>query len=335
MAEDMMRDELHADIVENEEVVEEAHDPENATQQSIDSVEKVADATKKSTCPKTKAGLITAMYGKLSKMNKEELKASYQAMMGESVEVDELVMEGVDTSAELAALVDSEATLTEEFKEKTALIFEAALQSKLSEEVGKLEESYQEELAEELAFTKEDMIDKVDSYLNYVVESWMEDNKLAVEAGLRTEIAENFMTKLKDVFVESYVDVPDSKVDMVDELTSQVIELEEKLNETTADAIELSEQVIAMKREAVLAEASKDMAQTQIEKLKGLAESVDFEDEDTFAGKVATIKESFFGKVEATPSQVELAEAVEPEESFEDVQQVSASMAQYLKALKQ
>lgn len=228
-----------------------------------------------------------------------------------------------------------EATLSEEFKEKTSLIFEAALRSKLSEEVDRLEESYQEELAEELAATKEDMVEKVDSYLNYVVESWMEDNKLAVEAGLRTEIAENFMDKLKDVFVESYVEVPESKVDLVDELSEQVTELQAQLNESIEGSIKLAESVKSMQRDAVIAESTRDMADSQAEKLEGLMEGVAFDNADSFAAKVATIKESFFGVQEATvQSETFIAEAVEANVEDEEVVELPSSMNAYLKALK-
>jgi hypothetical protein len=333
MAEELKHDELHDDIVENEEVVEEAHDPENAEQQSIDSVDKAAKASTQAPVPKTKGKMIAAMYDRMSKMKKEELNAAYSKMM-EGVELEEALAEDLDTGAALEALVEGEATLSEEFKEKTSLIFEAALRSKLSEEVDRLEEAYQTELAEEIQATKTDMVDKVDSYLNYVVESWMEDNKLAIEAGLRTEIAENFMAKLKDVFVESYVEVPESKVDLVDDLTEQVVALEEKLNNAIAGSIELSEELKNVKRVAVIAEASRDMAQTQAEKLNNLLEGVAFEDETSFASKVETIKESFFGKVEVEQSQVTIAESLEADSEVEEEVELSASMSQYLKHLK-
>lgn len=327
--------ELHDEIVENvevnEEVMEEAHDPENAEQQSIDSVDKAAKATTKTSLPATKGKMLSAMVDRMSKMKKEELAAAYSSMM-EGVELtEEELAESVEADVALEAAMADEATLSEEFKEKTSLIFEAALRSKLSEEVDRLEESYKQELAEEVSATKADMVDKIDSYLNYVVESWMEDNKVAIEAGIRTEIAENFMSKLKDVFVESYIEVPESKVDLVDNLALEAVELEEKLNEATAKSMALAEEVQGLKREAVLSEASKDLAQTQAEKLNALVEGVAFEDAESFAHKVATIKESFFAKeaVAEEPAQ-DLTESVEDEVTEE----VSAAMSQYLKYLK-
>ena len=297
--------------------------------ESIASVDKAADATSKAPVPKTKAGMISAMYGKMNAMKKHDLQAAYSKMMGEEVEAEEeMVAETIDTSAELEALVESEATLSEEFKAKTAVLFEAAVKSKLSEEVERMEAQYKEELAEEITATKSDLVEKVDSYLNYVVETWMEENRLAIQNGLRTEIAETFMNKMKDLFVESYIEVPESKVDLVDELASQVEELEEKLNSTTGDAIKLSEELEVYKRNAVIAEACRDLAETQIEKLKSLIENVDFEDEESFAAKVATVKESYFTK----ETGAETAEVIEEEAEAEV--EVSSVMEQYLSTIR-
>jgi len=297
--------------------------------ESIASVDKAADATSQAPVPKTKAGMISAMYQKMNAMKKHDLQAAYGKMMGEEVEAEEeMVAETVDTSAELDALVESEATLSEEFKAKTAVLFEAAVKSKLSEEVERMEAQYKEELAEEIAATKSDLVEKVDSYLNYVVETWVEDNRIAIQNGLRTEIAETFMNKMKDLFTESYIEVPDTKVDLVDELASQVEELEEKLNSTTGDAIKLSEELETYKRNAVIAEACRDLAETQIEKLKSLIENVDFDDEESFAAKVATVKESYFAK----ETGAETAEVIEEEAEAEV--EVSSVMEQYLSTIR-
>ena len=230
--------------------------------ESIASVDKAAKSTSKTAPPKTKAGMVNAMYKAASKMKKAELTDAFNKMFEGTDLVDDL--EAADTNAELAAIVEGEATLSEEFKEKTSVIFEVLQSSlSLSEEVSRLEEQYAEELAEEVESIKTDLVGKVDSYLNYVVESWMEENKLAIQNGLRTEIAENFMNGMRDLFVESYVEVPESKVDLVDELAEQVNELEEKLNSTTGDAISLAEELETYKRETIIAEASRDLADTQ------------------------------------------------------------------------
>ncbi len=319
--------------------------------------------TKGDPMPSTKAGMINAMYNEMSKMKKADLMASYHKMMNamahpdkEDDDMDEMdhgkkklmamahgkkklmamahgkkeKMESleVDFSTDLGALVESEATLSEGFKDKAAVIFEAAIKSKLSEEVARIESELQEEFDEELKTTREEMVEQIDGYLNYVVEKFMEENKLAIEHGLRTELAEDFMNGLKNLFTESYVEVPDSKVDLVDELGTQVRELEEKLNETTEASIRMTGELEELKRDAIIREHSRDLAETQVEKLKSLAEDIDFEDAETFASKVATIKESYFTKKKVTVAEESVDEAAEEQE-------ITGSMAMYVNALKQ
>ena len=298
--------------------------------ESIATVDKAANATSKVAPPKTKAGMVNAMYKAASKMKKADLMAAYSKMMGESVELDD--ESELNTAAELSAIVDGEATLSEEFKEKTAIIFETAVKTKLSEEVTRLEEQYAEELAEEVETIKTDLVGKVDSYLNYVVETWMEENKLAIEAGLRTEIAEGFMNGMRDLFVESYVEVPETKVDLVDDLAEQVSELEEKLNATTGDAISLAEELETYKRNTIIAEASRGLADTQAEKLAELLSNVDFETEETFITKVNTVKESYFSK--EIPEQLEESVSTLTEDTEQEEVEVSSSMEVYLNALR-
>jgi len=355
--------ELHNDV-ENE-VVSEAQEPKgkgvspdkpevgkDAEKASVDAVAKAADATKKAPArkgdqsnsepmPKTKAGMINAMYSAMSGMKKEQLVAAYVKVMEDIELPEEVVSQGevkaapqvettVDFSDDLNALVESEATLSDEFKGKAAVIFEAAVKSKLAQEIDRLEENYQSELDEEIKNTKEELVEKVDSYLNYVVENWMKENELAIQNGLRTEIAEDFMGKLKELFTESYIDVPESKVDLVDDLAEQVQELEGKLNEATENAIKTSQVLEGYQKEAVIREASKDLADTEVEKLKGLVEDVDFEDEATFANKVKTIKESYFNK--KTVSVTELEEDVEDE--GDNTVEVSDLMSSYISAIR-
>lgn len=336
--------ELHNESV-NDEIVEETLVDEstapmpkgkpdaNATdeEESIASVDKAAKAVKKSPVPKTKAGMISAMTDKMLKMSKTEMNKLY-ASYNESVDMEEdekLVETQVDTSAELDALVESEATLSDEFKAKTAILFETAVKSKLSEEVDRLEKQYKEELDEEVSSTKAELVEKVDSYLNYVVETWMEENQVAIQNGLRTEIAETFMDKMKDLFVESYIDVPESKVDLVDELAESVEELETKLNETTQKVLDTTEELEVYKRETIIREASGDLAETQVEKLKSLVEDIDFESEEQFAEKVKTVKESYFKKQIVGSDEVE--EIVEDADSTTEV---SSVMEQYLQTIR-
>tara|TARA_R100001480_G_scaffold64171_2_gene76397 strand:+ start:366 stop:1445 length:1080 start_codon:yes stop_codon:yes gene_type:complete len=342
------------DLQENdEEISEMKHDPKNAEAQSIAATDKAADATgtagarsmaggtakdntKKDPMPKTKAGMIAAMVHNMQKMDKKKLTAMYQynstdpeAFDGEPIAEEEVKQEAqveIDFKDDLKALVAEEATLSDEFKSKAETIFEAAINTKVNAEIDRLEEKYNEELAEEIESTKADLVEKVDNYLNYVVEGWMEENKLAIQNGLRTEIAEDFMNKLKGLFEESYIEVPEGKVDMVDDLADQVEELEKTVNESTQKAIDMAVELEGYKRDAIIREATKDLAETQVEKLKKLAENVDFEDEDTFTQKVAQLKESYFAKtVNSQESEVE-----------EDapVMETSDSMAAYLNAIK-
>jgi hypothetical protein len=340
------QDQLHDD---NE--VMEVHDPKNAEAQSVASVAAASDkgpsakklpksSAKQDPMPKlpgTKAGMINAAYTKMSGMKKEDLAVLLGKIMAEETEAEEEAIAEkadfqyeADFSADLKALVEGEATLSEEFKEKAEVIFEAAIKSKLAEEIDRLEEKYNEELAEEVSTAKADLVEKVDSYLNYVVEKWMEDNKVAIQSGLRTEIAEKFMNSLKDLFTESYIEVPEAKVDLVDELAETVDDLEQKLNATTADAIKMAEELETFKRDAVIREAARDLAETQVEKLKSLVEDIDFEDQETFAKKVATVKESYFTKKASSES----AQEIQEDEDGDTTVAPTGSMAQYLSALK-
>ena len=320
--------------------------PVGDEEQSIAATDKAGDATNPAPkrkgdtankdepngSPKTKAAMINAMYKKMEGMSKQHLAAMATKMEGLEVDVDADAVElpEFNYTDELDALVESEATLSDEFKSKTAIIFETAIKSKLSEEIERLEDDYQTRLEEELTVTRSDLVEKIDSYLNYVVENWMEENRLAIHNGLRTEIAEGFMEKLKDLFTESYIEVPDSKVDLVDDLAEQVASLEEKLDATTANAIEMAEELNLYKRYDVIREAARGLAETEIEKLANLAEDLDFESEEAFAAKVKTIKESYFTKKSSSES---IAESFE-EDTDDDTVEVSGAMAAYVNAIK-
>ena len=337
---DTLQDEIVDDVeVENEDSLEEAaHAPAAKAKPAAKEVDgaKAATDTKaaidksepaQATPPKTKAGMINAMYSKMSKMKKKELEDAYNAMNGsytpEGTEVDgEKIFED-----DLKALVDSEATLSEGFKDKAELIFEAALKAKISEHVERMEESYAEEIAEETNRIHTELVEKVDGYLNYVVENWMEENKLAIESGLRTEISESFMKQLHTVFSEHYIEVPESKIDLVDELATQKDELEEQVNTAVADNVALKAEVEKLQRAAIVTEASTGLSEAQAEKLAGLAKDIDADDSEAFAEKVAQIKESYF-KAKVTATEEETIE-----EGTENDVEVSGSMATYLAAL--
>ena len=336
---DKTQDEMIADVDENE-IVSEASmsdDPKNAETASVTGVAKAANVTTKQSPPKTKAGMINAVMAKMQNMSKAKLQASYGGYMSDDVNAESFEGEAVaedaaeyDFSGDLNALVESEATLSDGFKDKAATIFEAAVKSKLSEEISRIEESYSVELAEEIASTKSDLVEKIDSYLNYVVENWMKENQIAIQSGLRAEIAENFMNGLKDLFVESYVDVPEAKEDLVDDLAEQVEELESALNSQTAKNIEMTEELELFQRYEVIREHAHGLAETEVEKLAKLAEDLDYIDEETFSAKVKTIKDSYFTK-EAKPLEVG-ADLVE--DTADDAVEINSSMDVYLQALR-
>jgi hypothetical protein len=337
---------LHDD---DNDVVEEAHDPKNAEAQSVAATDKATEVTKRAPArkgdntkqdpmPKTKAGMMSAAVGAMQGMPKEKLSGVLSTLM-QSTDADTFDGEAIaeapeldykaDFQEDLNALVNEEATLSEEFKAKAETIFEAAIKSKLAEEIDRLEEKYNEELAEEVSTTKAELVEKVDSYLNYVVENWMDENKLAIQNGLRTEIAEKFMNSLKDLFTESYIEVPESKVDIVDELAETVDELEGQLNASIASKIEMQEELEYLSREHIIREHSTGLAETQIEKLKSLVEDADYDDWDSFSTKVLTIKESYF-----TKKVSESADIVEEDDDGTTPIHTSPAMEQYLNAIK-
>ncbi len=352
---ELLDDEMEFDIDDedlDDEEVEEGFEPANAPKQNSDSViaagRKTGPAKKRpndktggdKTAPRADKGIVRELYNKMNTMSMEDLRKLHGIMMDETFDIDDFsadsedVLEDVeyDFTDDLKDLVESEATLSEEFKEKTAIIMEAAIKSKLKTEVARLEESYNEQLEEAVEAIHEDVIEKVNSYLNYVVENWMEENKLAIQSGLRTEIAEKFMNKLKDLFVESYIDVPEEKVDLVDDLAEQVESLEEELNAMIEESMTMREQLEAYKRQEIIFEMAEGLADTQVDKLVELSEGVDFDDEDTFRKRISVIKETYFKK--SAPSKTTRGIAEDTSDDSEDEVEVPASMAQYVNALK-
>ena len=201
-----------------------------------------------------------------------------------------------ETNESLNVLLQAEKSLTEDFRSKASALFESAVKTKVASEVALIEKNYNARLNEEVATVTTQLAEKVDSYLNYVVQTWMEENKVAIESGLRTEIAENFIGALKNVFTESYIEVPEGKENLVDTLNTEVAKLEEQLLKATESNMKLTESVAKLERTQVIAEASKDLASTEAAKLVSLVEDVDFENAETFSKKVQSIKESYFRK---------------------------------------
>ena len=202
----------------------------------------------------------------------------------------------IDLTDDVKALVSADADLSEDFKDKAATIFETAVKTRIKEQSAILEAQFEEKLASETETVKEAMVEKVDSYLNYVVEEWMKENELAVERGIRTEIAEDFITGLKGLFKEHYIDVPEEKYNVLDDLTSQVKDLESKLNEQIEKNVVLAKGTNELTRASLVVSVSEDLADTEKEKFASMAENVEFDSAEKFAEKLETIKESYFPK---------------------------------------
>jgi len=235
----------------------------------------------------------------------------------------------IDVSADVEALTKDE-DLSEDFKAKASTIFEAALKSKISEMKIRMNASYEEKLKEETEDQKAKLTEKVDSYLNYVVEEWMKENSIAIERGIKGEIAEDFISGLKKLFEDHYIDVPDEKYNVLEDQASKIEELEKKLNEEIGKNVEQSKEVGELKRQDILDEASKDLADTAKEKFNKLAEEVEYSNEKDFTTKVSTIKESYFGtKVKTSGNEIDevvAGDSSQPED-------LSNAMASYTAAI--
>jgi hypothetical protein len=273
---------------------------------------------------------------KPSAMKEEEVEATEDKEVVAEEESKEIE---IDLSADVKALVSNDADLSEEFKDKAATIFETAVKTRIQEQTKILEAQYEDKLSSEKETVKEAMVEKVDSYLNYVVEEWMKENELAVERGIRTEIAEDFITGLKDLFKEHYIDVPEEKYNVLDDLTNQNKKLEDKLNEQIAKNVDLSKEVSISAKQKAIDEVSSDLADTEKEKFEKMAENVEYDSADKFREKLETIKESYFpkSKIEETASkdEVDSVAANAPIESNTDAMAAyTAAITKNLKSVK-
>ena len=250
---------------------------------------------------------------KMSATEKKDLYAMYMKNAAhdddEEDEVDEVKKEAiekrvkeVDVAEHVEALVNGEGDLSEEFKRKAATVFEAAVKSKIRTEIERLENEYEEKLKEDVQSATEEMTDKVDTYLNYVTEEWMKENELAIERGLKGEIAEDFISGLKQLFEDHYIDIPDEKYDVLEAQSEKISELESKLSETIEKNVSLKDNNATLVKEQVISEVSEDLADTEIEKFKSLIDDVDYSDEDSFREKLGTLKESYFPKTPISES---------------------------------
>lgn len=264
---------------------------------------------------------------------KEKVNASYKSEDADAEKKDEKVKEekekDIDVKEHVDALVAGDDSLSEEFKQKAATVFEAAIKSKVKEIAEDIQADYDKKLTEETSKSKDELVEKVDSYLAYVVEEWMKENELALERGIKGEIAEDFIGGLKKLFEDHYIDVPDEKYNVLEDQSSKIEELNKKLNESIEKNVELSKENGKLQRQDIIDEASKELAETQKEKFNKLAEEVEYSNEEDFKSKVATIKESYFGKKESTSEIDDVA----AESNAEQPQDLTNAMAAYSAAI--
>ena len=276
-----------------------------------------------------------SMDDKEKKKEEGYMKASYKKEESDAEKKDEKGKEekeekkDIDVKEHVDALVAGEDSLSEEFKTKAATVFEAAIKSKVKEIAEEMQADYDKKLTEETSKSKDELVEKVDSYLAYVVEEWMKENELALERGIKGEIAEDFISGLKKLFEDHYIDVPDEKYNVLEDQSSKIEELEKKLNESIEKNVELSKENGEHKRQNIIDEASEDLADTQKEKFNKLAEEVEYSNEEDFKTKVATIKESYFGKKESTSEIDDVA----AESNAEQPQDLTNAMAAYSAAI--
>ena len=253
---------------------------------------------------------------------KKELKAQHD---DEKKSAKEKVKD-IDMKEDVKALVGDESDLSEEFKQKAATIFEAAVKGRLVEEIDKLESEYATKVSEGTSKAKEEIVEKVDAYLNYVVEEWMKDNELAIEKGLRSEISEDFISGLKNLFESHYIDMPAEKYNVIENQAAEIEELKKKLDESVDKTVELNSKVGEFAREDILQDVASDLADTEKDKLKGLAENIEYNGADDFRKKVETIKDSYFPKTKANDETSTVAED-------NSIPNLEGSMAAYTAAI--
>ena len=238
-------------------------------------------------------------------------------------------VKNMDMKEDVAALTEGE-ELTSEFKQKAATVFEAAVKAKLVEEIENLEGEYETKVNEKVSEVKEEIVDKVDAYLNYVVEEWMKENELAIEKGLRNEITEDFIGGLKSLFESHYINVPQEKYDVIESQAAEIEKLKEEANKSMEKNIELNQKIAESTREEIIKDVSSDLAATEVDKLKGLAEGIEYKDADSFRKSVETLKNSYYPKAKA--SDTESNEVAEQNAGSPSVN-LSESMAAYTAAI--
>ena len=279
-------------------------DPQQKSQGSADAMpklkesdeaEKGSDEIKEGEMPK--AALDALNKSKDKKEKSEEADAEDKEKKTEmKMKMASYKKEDIDVSDHVDALVNGETDLSEDFKTKAATIFETAIKSKVTEIAESMEADYNTKLEQESAKAKDELTEKVDSYLSYVVEEWMKENEIALERGIKGEIAEDFISGLKKLFAEHYIDVPDEKYDVLEAQATKIEDLESKLNEQIEKNVGLKTENKAKTRGTLMSEVASDLADTQKEKFAKLAEEIEYSTAEDFKKKCETIKESYFGQ---------------------------------------
>ena len=262
---------------------------------------------------------------------REELEVEGEEVIAEEEVEEETIEERIssmDFSDDAQALSEGEDDLSDEFKKKAATILEAAIKSKLREEMERLEEKYQELYAKELDEAQNEMAEQVDNYLNYVVQEWMKKNEMAVEHKMKTEIADSFIAGLRALFEEHNIAMPDEQYDMLDAAAEKVDELEGKLNESISDNIELTKENGEFLKNEILLDVASDLADTEVEKFAELTEGIEYQSEENYRDKVNTLKESYFPKASVKSDDNTTTAGTETEDL-----DVSDHMAAYLTAI--
>lgn len=297
--------------------------------------------------PKTKMAMINAMMKDMNGMKKADLQAMYKKMNGEEVEADGEVIDEAEAPKELATITAADINvqddvdamlngtdLDEQFKEKVATIFEAAVVSKVNEQIEKIAVEAESDVEAARTETIDELTEKVDSYLDYVVQEWADENKLAIEKGVRADMVEDFLSGLKGLFEEHYVDIPEEKVDVVEELIAKVDELESKLTEQTDKSVDLLNRVKEFEKDQTFAEATDGLTDTQVEKLRSLAEGIDFSSTEDFHKKVGMLKTQYFD-IDEGPNAVVVDDEDGPISLEEEKDGPAGAMAVYMNAISQ
>ena len=301
--------------------------------------------------PKTKNQMLKNIYDQVNKMKKSDLSGKYEQILKAATQVvkeeEEVKEETTKIQAvspqeidppnvqdDVEALVSGEEGLSEDFKKKASTIFEAAVHAKVVDEVNKRMETQQKEVEASKEEFQKELSEKVDGYLTYVVEEWMKENELAIERGIRAELVEDFMSGLKTLFTEHYIDLPEEKVDMVDDLFTKVEELETSLDEEINRGVELQKELAQFKKDDALKQATKDLADSDSEKISKLAEGIEFENSEQYIEKLNVLKESYFPKSDAVTSEITETDETIEVQGEETPEKLDESMAHYTSAIR-